>query len=141
MKDSARPRLRDLILLKNPLILASGPPGRTAKSLINYGQTAGGVVAKSVTWLPQKGNPKPRLTRVRGGGIINWEDFPNPGYRAFQDEIKKAKDACDCPVVASIAPLVSVEQQRTVAAAFQGSGVDAIELDFKWAGHEKGARG
>jgi dihydroorotate dehydrogenase (NAD+) catalytic subunit len=138
-EKKGHPRLRELLPLANPIILASGPPGRNAKSLIKYGQTAGAVVAKSVTWKAQEGNPQPRITRVKEWGMINWENLPNPGYLAFCRELEEAKAVAACPVIGSIGPLESVEQQRTIAAAFEEAGADAIELDFKWGARFSGS--
>lgn len=133
-----RKRLRELLPLRNPIILGSGPSGRNADSLIKHGELAGALVGKSVTWLPQKGNPPPRIVRVGDFGLINWEDLPNPGYKEFCRHIKKAKASCPCPIIGSIGPLESIDQQVTIAKALQEAGSDAIELDFKWGAGVKG---
>lgn len=130
-----RKTLTDLIPLRNPIMLASGPLGRNAASLIKYGQFAGGLVSKSVTWLPCKGNPRPRVTRVGEWGLINWEGLPNPGYEAFCHELSAAKAVCTVPIIASIGPAESVEQLQAIAVALEEAGAYALELDFKWATH------
>lgn len=124
--------VRDLVPLRSPLLLASGPLSRNARSMVRYGRVAGGIVAKSVTWEAQAGNPQPRITRVKEWGLINWEDLPNPGYKAFAAELRAAKRECACPIIGSIGPLQSVEQQCTIAVTLEEAGADAIELDFKW---------
>jgi dihydroorotate dehydrogenase (NAD+) catalytic subunit len=137
VKLSAYPRLSDLLGLKNPLVLASGPLGRNAKSMLKFRQVAGAIVGKSVTWLPQKGNPEPRISRVKEWGLINWEDLPNPGYEAFAAEVAAARAGCACPIIGSIGPIADIEQQQRIAVTLQEAGADAIELDFKWGAKHK----
>jgi dihydroorotate dehydrogenase (NAD+) catalytic subunit len=128
----ARKRLSDVLPLRNPIVVASGPLGRDAKGLITYGEYAGAVVGKSITYLPQEGNPPPRIANLGSFGLINWENCPNVGYEQYCEEIRIAKRECDCAIVASLAPSSNVEQLKTMAAAFESAGADAVELDFKW---------
>jgi dihydroorotate dehydrogenase (NAD+) catalytic subunit len=125
-------RLRDLLALRNPIILGSGPLGRNAGGLIKQGRHAGAVVGKSITWLPRKGNPHPRIVHLGDYGLINWENLPNLGYERFAEELRVAKAKCACPVIASLGPSSDLSQLRTMAAAFEQAGADALELDFKW---------
>jgi len=127
-----RQRFSDLIPLRNPFILASGPPGRHAEGMIQFGRTAGAVVGKSATLHAQQGNPQPRIARVGQWGMINWEDLPNPGYKAFAEMIAQAKQESPAPIIGSIGPLESVDEQLLIAHAFEDAGADALELDFKW---------
>jgi dihydroorotate dehydrogenase len=39
--------------------------------MLKFRQVAEAIVGKSVTWLPQKGNPEPRISRVKEWGLIN----------------------------------------------------------------------
>lgn len=130
--DPKRKRLRDILAIRNPIILASGPPGRNAKSLIRYGRYAGAVVGKSVTFLPRKGNPPPRIANLGPFGLINWENLPNLGYQRFCEELRIAKEGCDCPVIASLGPSKDIGELEIMASALEGAGADALELDFKW---------
>ena len=125
-------RLSDVLALRNPLILGSGPLGRNAKGLIKQSRHAGAVVGKSITWLPRKGNPHPRVVSLGDYGLINWENLPNIGYEAFALELRKAKGRCACPVIASLGPSSDLDQLKTIAMAFEAAGADALELDFKW---------
>ena len=135
---SKRKRLRDILALRNPLILGSGPLGRNAQGLIKHGRYAGAVVAKSVTWLPQKGNPHPRIVSLGVFGLINWENLPNLGYKRFSEEVRIAKAECACPIIASLGPSNNLDQIKTMAAALEEAGADALELDFKW-GYDPGS--
>jgi len=129
---SKRKRLRDILPIRNPVILASGPLGRNAKSLIKYSRYAGAVVGKSITFLPRKGNPPPRIVNLGPFGLINWENLPNLGYKRFCEELRIAKAQCSCPVIASLGPSSNIDELRTMALAFEEAGADGLELDFKW---------
>ncbi|MBC7262993.1 MAG: dihydroorotate dehydrogenase [Chloroflexi bacterium] len=129
---SNRKRFRDVLAIRNPVILGSGPPGHSAKGLVRYGQYAGAVVSKSITFLPRKGNPHPRVVSLGNFGLINWENLPNPGYKRFADELRAAKAQCKCPVIASLGPSHNIDELRTMALSFEEAGADALELNFKW---------
>lgn len=131
--SAVRPgRLRDVLAIRNPLILGSGPLGRNAQGLIKHGRYAGAVVGKSTTWLPQKGNPHPRIVSLGAFGLINWENLPNLGYKCFAEELRLAKAQCACPIIASLGPSNDLEQVKTMAVALEEAGAVALELDFKW---------
>jgi dihydroorotate dehydrogenase (NAD+) catalytic subunit len=125
-------RLRDVMVLRNPIILGSGPLGRNAGGLIKQGRYAGAVVGKSITWRPRKGNPHPRIVHLGNHGLINWENLPNLGYERFAEELRVAKGKCACPIIASLGPSSDMGQLETMATAFEKAGADALELDFKW---------
>jgi dihydroorotate dehydrogenase (NAD+) catalytic subunit len=127
-----RKRLRDVLPLRNPIILGSGPLGRNAAGLIKQARYAGAVVGKSITWLPRKGNPHPRIVNLGDFGLINWENLPNLGYERFVEELRVAKAQSACPVIASLGPSSNLDQLTTMAIAFEQAGADALELDFKW---------
>ncbi len=127
-----RKRLRTLLALRNPVILASGPLGRTATGLIRFGRFAGAVVGKSTTFLPRTGNPHPRLISLGDYGLMNWENLPNLGYERFAEELRLAKEQCSCPVIASLGPSADLDQLKTIATTLEKAGADALELDFKW---------
>jgi len=129
---STRRHLRDFLAIRNPVILGSGPPGRNARSLAKYSRHAGAVVGKSITFLPRKGNPHPRIVSLGDFGLINWENLPNMGYQRFCEELQMAKAQCSCPIIASLGPSSNLEELRTMALAFEEAGADALELDFKW---------
>lgn len=82
----------DLFGLKfpNPLGLAAGMD-KTAEALpawfmLGYGFCELGAV----TWIPQPGNPKPRMFRaISSGGIINRMGFNNEGAAAMAEKLEK----------------------------------------------------
>ncbi len=128
----SKKRLHDFLALRSPLILGSGPLGRNANGLSKQGRYAGAVVGKSITWLPRKGNPHPRIVSLGDYGLINWENLPNMGYEAYARELRTAKAQCACPIIASLGPSSDLDQLKTMATAFEDAGADALELDFKW---------
>ena len=125
-------RLRDILAIRNPIILASGPLGRNAKSVVRYSRYAGAVVGKSITFLPRKGNPPPRIVNLGPFGLINWENLPNLGYKRFCEELRIAKAQCSCPVIASLGPSDNIDELKIMALALEEAGADGLELDFKW---------
>jgi dihydroorotate dehydrogenase (NAD+) catalytic subunit len=125
-------RLRDILPIRNPFILGSGPLGRSATGLIRYGQYAGALVGKSITFLPHKGNPHPRIVSLGPYGLINWENLPNVGYKQFCEELRIAKAQCSCPIIASLGPSTNLDELKIMATSFEQAGADALELDFKW---------
>ena len=124
--------IEDLIPLLNPLVLGSGPLGKSANLLVKYSKFAGGVVSKTITWDPCEGNPRPRIKKLSDDSMLNWEGGPNLGYEQTVEEIRIAKGECPCPVIASIWPGERIETITEMAAGFEGAGADGIEMDFKW---------
>jgi dihydroorotate dehydrogenase (NAD+) catalytic subunit len=78
---------------ENPLILASGVLA------VKFG--AGGVVTKSIGVRAREGHPMPCVVELPFG-LINAMGLPNPGCEEFKEEIKKFKENCDAPIIASI---------------------------------------
>ncbi len=132
--------LIDRLRLRSPFVLGSGPPGRNAQVMIRHAATAGGIVTKSATWVAQRGSPQPRVARIGEYGLLNWEDLPNPGYAGMVEEIEQVQRRLGpYPVIGSIGPLESPEQQAEIARSFEAAGAVAIELDFKWGARVKGS--
>lgn len=75
------------IKLQNPVLCASGCFGHAyeVKELTDLSRI-GAVTIKSVTLLPRKGNPTPRIHEVRSG-IMSSIGLQNPGIDAYIDEV------------------------------------------------------
>lgn len=74
------------IVLKNPLIIASGT-GSFGKNSDNFAidySEAGAFITKTITLLPREGNPPPRILEV-SSGILNYVGLENPGLEGFID--------------------------------------------------------
>lgn len=85
----------------NPLILAAGILGTTApmlKRIVRSG--AGGVVTKSLGLKPREGYPNPTILDL-GFGFLNSMGLPNPGLKAFIEELKELKEL-KVPLILSI---------------------------------------
>jgi len=69
------------LVVKNPVIIASGTFSFEYRSLVDIG-LLGGVVTKSVTLSPREGNPMPRICEV-SCGLLNSIGLANPGVDEF----------------------------------------------------------
>lgn len=119
------------INLRNPLISAAGPNGRTGKLLKRMAEGgAGAVVTKSicVKAFPLGSMPRPRLIKTRTGLLLT-DVYSDKDPKQWKREIKIAKEA-DVPVIASIQSLSAdpTEDIRVLAPAMEEAGADAIEL-------------
>ncbi len=73
--------------LSTPLLTGSGTFGYGSEfeSLIDYSML-GGIVTKSLSLEPRKGNPPPRICETGYGGILNSIGLANPGVDSFLTE-------------------------------------------------------
>jgi len=118
------------IEFRNPIILASGPLSASKAGLLNAERRGfGGVVTKSVTIAPSKGNPHPRWA-FGTGYLICSDGLPNKGYKVMANDIKEAKEAgMTIPIIASVAG-ASTEEFAEMALEMEAKGADAIELNL-----------
>lgn len=117
---------------KNPIILASGSVGGSGNALGNFAsQGFAGVVCKTLSKEPDKGNPHPRvLAKLRGQHrdlLINSEGLPNIGVDAFSKQVGFAKNR-GAHVIGSIAGS-TIEEFIEMACKLERAGVDVIELN------------
>jgi dihydroorotate dehydrogenase (NAD+) catalytic subunit len=93
------------VTLRNPVIASSGTYGYGLEYR-RYGDPGrlGAVVVKSLTVEPRAGHPAPRVTPVDDppGSMLNAVGVPNPGMRAWAEEILPGMLAAGAPVVASV---------------------------------------
>ncbi len=71
------------LTLRNPIIMASGTFGYgwEFKDFLDY-ETLGGVIVKTVTFKPRKGNAPPRTCET-ASGVLNAIGLPNGGMEQF----------------------------------------------------------
>ena len=117
--------------LRNPLISAAGPNGRTGKLLKRLAEGgAGAVVTKSicVRAFPRDSLPRPRLTNTKLGLLLT-DPYSDKSYKEWKKEIAIAKEG-GVPVIASIQSLSAdpTEDIRILAPAMEEAGANAIEL-------------
>lgn len=116
------------LALENPLMLASGilgTKGSLLKRVAEYG--AGAVVTKSIGVNPRKGYKNPSVLQISDDIVINAMGLPNPGCKAFAEEIAVAK-RINIPVIASIFG-GSREEFSHVASAMESAGAEMLELN------------
>ena len=132
LKVQVAPGHPDGLLLRNPVIIASGTFGRDGLGAglppgMDF-QRLGAVVAKTATPHPREGNPKPRV--VHGPGwFLNSIGLENPGIDAVLRDHAPRWARWSAPVVLSIAG-ERVEEFAALAAAAEGRpGVAALEVN------------
>lgn len=121
--------------MENPVMLASGVLGETGPSLLEALKGgAGAVVTKSIGPLPREGHPNPTVV-VLEGSLLNAMGLPNPGMKAYAEELKWLRQGSNAPVFASIFG-ASPEEYAEVAVHLAHL-VDGIELNLSCP-HAKG---
>ncbi len=118
------------LALKNPLLAASGCFG--------YGLEAdpvippslfGGIVTKTITPAPRKGNPVPRLAETPAG-MLNSIGLENVGLEAFIAEKLPALEGADTKIVVSVSAGSAAEFAEMAARLGEQPRADALELNL-----------
>lgn len=126
------------VKLKNPILLASGTAGYgTELSSVMDLAIAGGIVLKSVTEKPRRGNPGPRIWET-SCGMLNSIGLENTGVDALMDEVLPSLDGSGVTVFASIAGYTVDEYGRLAARLDGAPGVSALEVNVSCPNIEKG---
>lgn len=116
------------VRLRSPVLTASGTCGY-GPELAAFGDLRGlgGIVAKSLTLEPRRGNPPPRIAETPAG-MLNAISLENVGVEAFLREKLPAVPE-GVPVVASVFG-TGVEEYAEVCKRLQGApGVVAVEVN------------
>ena len=124
------PRHPTGLLLKNPVITASGTFGYGTEYAAIYDvNRLGAIAAKAVTLEPRRGNPMPRIVEVPGG-MLNAIGLQNVGVEALIREKAPLWASWDVPVIANVAG-ASLEEYVTIAEMLDGvPGIAALELNI-----------
>jgi dihydroorotate dehydrogenase (NAD+) catalytic subunit len=116
--------------LANPIMTASGTAG-VGKEMEPFWDlsVAGAVVVKTITKVPRKGNPMPRLAET-ASGLLNSIGLPNKGIDHFISEaLPGLAGKADCLVVNLAGG--STAEFAELAGRLDGlPGVDALELNI-----------
>ena len=113
----------------NPIVLASGILGLTAASLKKaVDDGCGGVTGKSLSAEPRPGHPNPTMTGTKNY-FITAVGLSNPGIEEGILELKKYREICSAPIIASIFA-GSSEGFATLAEKLEDSPSDFIELNL-----------
>lgn len=113
--------------LRNPVLLASGTCGYGTElsSFLDLEQL-GGIVAKSLTVEPRRGNPPPRVTETPAG-LLNAISLENVGVGAFLEEKLPALPA-GLPVFASVFGS-EIARYAEVCKRLAGAAIAGIEVN------------
>jgi dihydroorotate dehydrogenase (NAD+) catalytic subunit len=125
--------------LPTPVVVASGCLGapREVAGLVDV-RKLGGIVARSVTYAPNKGAPSPRMAETPSG-LISATGFQNPGAVEFTRELADLV-RIGVPVLASVAG-ETVEEYHKVAAILAGvPGIAGLEANLSFPDAERRGR-
>ena len=113
----------------NPILTASGTygSGREYADFVDLG-AIGGVVTKSVTLKPTRGNPPPRVVETPAG-MLNSIGLQNEGLEHFLRDLLPPLRKQAARVIVNIAGKTEDEYLALVR-GFAGSGVDALEVNI-----------
>ncbi len=116
------------LVLRNPVLVASGTWGALMDTVLDPG-LLGGVVEKTVTKRPRKGNPPPRVWET-AGGMLNSIGLENYGLEGWiKKRYPEVKDY-PCALVLSVSGETVEEYAELVAALDRLPRVDAFELNI-----------
>jgi len=114
--------------LNSPTMLASGIMSYSVDFFQRIAKEGvGGIVTKSIGLESRKGFENPTIVQINNG-FINAMGLPNPGIASYANEIKKAKNVLNIPLIVSVYGF-SIEEYETVAKKAINYGADAVELN------------
>ncbi len=118
------------LVLPNPVMVASGTFGYGLDYAKVFDiQRLGGIVTKTTTLAPRRGNPPVRIAETPGG-MLNSIGLQNVGVSALIKDYAPIYDTWRVPVVVSIMGF-TVSEYADVAARLEGvAGVSAVELNL-----------
>ncbi|HEY7466966.1 MAG TPA: dihydroorotate dehydrogenase [Dehalococcoidia bacterium] len=126
------------LLLPNPVMVASGTfsYGVEQTKLFDI-QRLGGIVTKTTTLAPRRGNPPVRIAET-AGGMLNSIGLQNVGVAALVRDYAPTYETWRVPVIVSIMGF-SVGEYAEVAARLEGvAGFAGIELNLSCPNTERG---
>lgn len=119
------------VVLPNPLVLGSGPPGHSPSGLAKYSRAGcGAVITKTLTREPRKGNPHPRVIRVPGSNLINAEGTPNLGIKEYGERLAKVIGQIKGAVLVISVSGKDVEDFVYLAESAEKMGAQVVDIDI-----------
>ncbi|MEE2989490.1 MAG: dihydroorotate dehydrogenase [Planctomycetota bacterium] len=118
------------LALPNPILVASGTFGyaREMESLVDLDRL-GGILPKTITMEPRKGNPAWRTVET-SCGLLNSIGLDNDGLEAFIAHHLPYLAALASPVIVSIAGRTEQEYITMAKQLATAGGLDAVELNI-----------
>jgi dihydroorotate dehydrogenase (NAD+) catalytic subunit len=114
--------------LANPLMVASGTFGALMDRVLDVGRI-GAVVEKTVTKLPRKGNPPPRVWET-AGGMLNSIGLENYGIDGWVKKRYPEVRDYGCRLILSVSGSTAEEYGELVGRLDRLPRVDAFELNI-----------
>ncbi len=117
--------------LKNPVFLASGIAGFGEEyfDLVDL-NILGGFITKTITLLPKKGNPPPRIFETETG-IVNSIGLENPGLKKFvKEKLIFIRKKFKIPVIVSVGGDNEYEYAEIVSKLNKEKGISGFELNL-----------
>ena len=126
------------IKLKNPILVSSGTfgYGREYAELIDLNRL-GGIITKSITEEPHKGNRSPRLAEV-SCGLLNAIGLENEGIDNFLREKLPFLKQFKTSIIVNIAGFSEDEYVRLAARLDKAEGISAFEVNLSCPNVKKG---
>ncbi len=125
---------------RNPVLLAAGTAGfgREVAGVIDL-SALGGLVTKSVSPEPRRGNPAPRVAETRGA-MLNSVGLANPGLQAVKDEHLPWLHAHypELRVLVNVVGATVADFVTVVGGLAAEAGITAFELNVSCPNVEKG---
>jgi dihydroorotate dehydrogenase (NAD+) catalytic subunit len=121
------------LVLRNPLIAASGPFGYGVEVADDLDLTAiGALVTRSTSLRASHGQTAvgPRIVEV-SGGIVNGAGFPNPGLDAVLERFASTWARWPTPVILSLVAHSAGDVVESLKRLEAESGISAIELNLR----------
>jgi dihydroorotate dehydrogenase (NAD+) catalytic subunit len=128
LQTQLTPHHKSGLLLRNPVIIASGPFGYDFEKIAEV-QRLGAVVCKGTTLHPRSGNPHPRTIET-ASGMLNAIGLENPGIRIVTEKYAPIWATWQTPVIVNIAGETTEEFVKLAGQLEAAPGVAGIELNI-----------
>lgn len=118
------------LALRNPLLSASGTFGHGLEMQHMVPPALlGGLISKTVTLRPRRGNPMPRIAETEAG-FLNSIGLENHGVEAYEREVLPQVAAADTQIIANLGG-ETLEEFAELAARLDGrTEIDAFEINL-----------
>ena len=132
------PNRKNNLLLKNPVLTASGTLGNGLEyaKLIDI-ETLGAIVSKAVTLKPRMGNRQPRLLET-AAGMLNSIGLQNVGVKALIKNVAPLWATWRVPVIVNLAGEIVSDYARLAYELDDVPGVSGLELNISCPNVESG---
>ncbi|NVM04625.1 MAG: dihydroorotate dehydrogenase [Candidatus Helarchaeota archaeon] len=126
------------VIFKNPVLTASGTFGYGDEigDLIDV-NSLGGIITKSVTFNPRKGNPPPRIVET-SAGMLNSIGLANIGVKRFVNEKIQLYKSFGTRVIVSVAGETIRDYCKVVEYIEKENNIDGYEINISCPNTERG---